>query len=164
MRDPAEEHAAVAERIAALAQSMGLSVVTAESMTSGSVAVALGAAPNASKWFHGGIVAYDESVKRGALKVVAPDIVSTQCALQMARGALRLLRAGAAVATTGVGGPEPSDGHPAGQVCLAAVTHDGALNEDLRFDGDPAEVVHAATGAALRALERLLIATPHTGD
>jgi nicotinamide mononucleotide (NMN) deamidase PncC len=48
------------ERIAELAAKHELRVVTAESLTSGTVATRLGAGPSAADWFGGGIVAYQE--------------------------------------------------------------------------------------------------------
>ena len=156
MRDPAEEHADVARRIAELAQAKGLTVGCAESLTSGAIAIAIGAAPEASEWFRGGVVAYSEAVKRGALGVNARKLTSATCARQMAGGAAAVLMAGAAVAVTGVGGPGPTDGEPAGTVFIAATVRGRMIDRHLVFDGDPAEVVHATAGAALELLAQAL--------
>ncbi|GAB2895594.1 CinA family protein [Neomicrococcus lactis] len=41
------------------------SIATAESLTSGQLAVAISTAPNASNWYKGGVVAYQPNVKHG---------------------------------------------------------------------------------------------------
>ena len=156
MQDPAEEYEDVARRVAELAQAKGLTIGCAESLTSGAIAVALGAAPEASAWFRGGVVSYDEAVKRGLLGVNARKITSAACARQMAGGAAAVLTADAAVAVTGVGGPGPTDGEPAGTVFIAATVRGRMIEQQQLFDGDPAEVVHATVGAALELLAQAL--------
>ena len=156
MEDPADEFATLAEEVADRAQAAGLTVASAESLTSGGITNALGAAPEASEWLRGGVVAYAEAVKREVLGVTADDITSAECARQLATGVARLLGADAAVAVTGVGGPEPSDGEPAGSV-YAAVTVDGDVRDaHFQFDGDPSEVVHRTIRAALELLRDAL--------
>lgn len=156
MQDPAEEYEDVARRVAELAQAKGLTIGCAESLTSGAIAVALGAAPEASAWFRGGVVSYDEAVKRGLLGVSARKITSAACARQMAGGAAAVLTADAAVAVTGVGGPGPTDGEPAGTVFIAATVRGRMIEQQQLFDGDPAQVVHATVGAALELLAQAL--------
>ena len=102
------------ERIARLAVERGLTVAAAESLTSGLIASRLGAGPDAAEWFRGSVVAYQEAVKFDVLGVREGPIVAPECAEGMARGVARLLDADATVAATGVGGPEPSNGKPAG--------------------------------------------------
>jgi nicotinamide-nucleotide amidase len=156
MEDPADEFARVASEVAERAQAAGLPIAVAESLTSGGIANALGAAPEASEWFRGGVVAYAESVKRDVLGVEADSVNSTQCARELATGVAGLLDAGAAVAVTGVGGPEPEDDEPAGSV-YAAVTVQGEVRDaHFQFDGDPSQVVHQTVRAALELLRDAL--------
>lgn len=156
MEDPADEFAALAEEVADRAQAAGLTVATAESLTSGGIANAIGAAPEASEWFRGGVVAYAEAVKREVLGVTAESITSAECARELAAGVAELLGADAAVSVTGVGGPDPADGEPAGTV-YAAVSVRGELRDArFRFDGGPAEVVHQTVRAALELLRDAL--------
>lgn len=156
MQDPADEFAAIADEIAARTRAAGLTIGVAESLTSGAIANALGAAPEASEWFRGGVVAYSESVKRRVLGVEAEHVVSAQCAGELAMGTARLLDADAVVAVTGVGGPDPADGEPPGTV-FGAVVVDGLVHgERFAFDGDPAHVVHRTVDAALRLLRTAL--------
>jgi nicotinamide-nucleotide amidase len=88
--------------------------------------------------------------------VARDPVVTAKCAAQMAQGAARLMDADFAVAVTGVGGPEPDEGRPAGTVYLAVSSGSGDEVEHHRFDGDPPDVVKQATVAALRRLLSVL--------
>ena len=57
------------------------------------------------------------------------------------------------IAVTGVGGPDPEEGKPAGTVYICVGSGESLQTFAHRFDGDPAEVVQQATVRALR--ERL---------
>jgi len=151
--DDAQE---LAEQVGRLAQSRGLLVAVAESLTSGMIANQLGAAPEASSWFVGGVVAYAADVKFKVLGVEPGPVVTARCAAQMATGVADLLSADVAVAVTGVGGPEPDEGHPAGTVYLAvrAGSHEEVGHQ--HFDGDPAQVIEQSTVAALQMLRTAL--------
>ncbi len=144
------------ERIAAAAQRRQLRLVTAESLTSGTVAVRLGAGPQASEWFGGGIIAYQGPVKFGLLGVEEGPVVTRQCAEQMAVGARRLLDADVAVACTGVGGPDPDEGKPAGTVVIAVSSDDGVVVRELAFGGSPEEVLDRTASSCLALLEEVL--------
>ena len=141
------------ERVAKLAAEKGLTVAAAESLTSGLIAHRLGAGPNAADWFRGSVVAYQEPVKFEVLGVREGPVVTAECAEQMARGTARLLAADVAVSATGVGGPDPSEGKPAGTVFLA-VTLDGEVSvRELDLSGDPEEILQ---DTATHAIELLL--------
>ena len=156
MEDPADEFAALAAEIGRRVQAAGMTVAAAESLTSGAITNALGAAPEASEWLRGGVIAYAEDVKREVLGVIADDIASAQCARELAVGVARLLGADAAVAVTGVGGPDPVDGEPAGSVYAAVTVRGDIRAAHFRFDGDPSEVVHQTARAALELLRDAL--------
>ena len=149
-----------ATAVARLALERGWSVGAAESLTSGAVASALGGAPQASSWYRGTVVAYSREVKFHLLGVPRGPVVSRAAALAMARGAQRELRADVAVATTGSGGPDPEDGQPPGTVWLAVAWPHGRLAEEHHIDGEPTEVVAAATARAVRLLRRALEEAP----
>lgn len=146
----------LAESVARRAEETGLTVATAESLTSGQVAAHLGAASGSSSWFKGGVVAYDDEVKFTVLDVPRGPVVSEDCGTTMAEGARRLLDADVAVALTGVGGPDEQDGLPPGTVYVAVSGAAGGTCRHHRFEGDPKAVVTAATLEALRSLEEHL--------
>lgn len=133
----------------------GWTVATAESLTGGTIASLLTAGPEASSWFRGSIVAYDAEVKFGLLGVPRGPVVTEECATTMARSAARLLGADLCVAVTGVGGPGPDEGEPAGTVWLAVSTPDGVWTEKLVFAGDPVDVLTTTTARALGLLQEI---------
>ena len=61
---------------------------------------------------------------------------------------------------TGVGGPEPADGEPAGSVYAAVSVRGDIRDEHWQFDGDPAAVVHQTVRAALELLRDALPRVP----
>ncbi|WP_167880528.1 CinA family protein [Nocardioides guangzhouensis] len=144
------------EVVARVAQDSGLWVATVESLTSGRVASRLGEGENASTWFRGGIVAYDEQVKVELLGVDTGELVSTRCAEQMATGAARVLRADAVVALTGVGGPGPDEDKPPGTVVMAVRVGDVTTFATFLIGGPPDEVVAGATDRAVELLASAL--------
>jgi nicotinamide-nucleotide amidase len=144
-----QDDEALVKEIADRAGHLGLTVATAESLTCGGVATRLGAGPSASEWFKGGVVAYDETVKFDVLGVEPGPVVTEACAHQMAEGVRRLLGADVAVALTGVGGPDPAEGHPAGTVHLAIATPQGVRARALDLDGGPEEVLAASITVSL---------------
>jgi nicotinamide-nucleotide amidase len=142
--------AAVAECLA------GRSVACAESCTAGRVSAAFAAVGGASGWLRGGVVAYQDEVKRQLLGVRAASVFTAEAAVEMARGVASLLEADVAVATTGVLGDEPEDGTPAGTVYIATLVDGSAEAVERHFDGDADEQCAETVAAALRVLQARL--------
>ncbi|MGB7447915.1 MAG: nicotinamide-nucleotide amidohydrolase family protein [Ornithinimicrobium sp.] len=136
-----------------------LTLGVAESLTGGLLADALVRVPGASAVVLGGVVAYAPSIKRTVLGVPAALLeehgtVSRACAEAMAQGARRVLHCDVAIATTGVAGPDPSEGHAPGTVHLAVRWVDGAREERgddaaLTLCGSRADVREQAVRSAL---------------
>jgi len=138
------------ERLATLVAERALTLAVAESLTSGKLAAEIGRGEGAQDWFAGGMVAYQTRVKENVLGLPpGTDPCSAECAEQLARGAMTLLGADVAVSTTGVGGPDPQDGHDAGTVYLGWANRQGSGHRLLTLDGSPEEVLDAAVHAAL---------------
>ncbi len=143
-------------RIARRCAETGAHVAAVESLTSGAVASALGQGDGASQWFRGAVVAYEMHTKHELLHVTPDtDPCSPECARTLAASGRVLLSADVCVSTTGVGGPEPADGHEPGEVHIGVSTSAGTVARSHRFTGDPEEVVEASVLAALRALWEL---------
>ncbi|MEU1981243.1 CinA family protein [Nocardia sp. NPDC019395] len=141
-----------AEELAEIAGSTGIRVAVAESLTSGQLAAALGAASNSSEWFRGAIVAYSRDVKHQVLGVPDGPVVCAAAAAAMAEGVRTLFEATIAVGVTGAGGPAPQDGHEPGSVWFA-VSVDGAVSTRHRvFDGAPAEILDQVVVFAVELL------------
>jgi nicotinamide-nucleotide amidase len=145
----AEEPNGVAERLADAAQRRGLRLAVAESLTGGELSAKLAAAPGASEWFRGGLVAYAREVKYDVLGVPRGPVVSEVAATTMADGVADLLGADVTVAVTGVAGPDEQDGQPPGTVWMALHDAAGTTSCLHRFEGEPAQVVDATCDAAL---------------
>ena len=94
-------------------------LAVAESLTGGQLSATIGRGVDARRWFKGGVVAYQRAVKQQLLGVFDGPLVSSRCACEMAVGAATLPGSDVGLAITGVGGPEPDEGHEAGTVWIA---------------------------------------------
>ncbi|CAN7392214.1 CinA family protein [Knoellia sp. LjRoot47] len=152
-----------ADRLVAALVERGLTVATAESLTGGLVCAALTSVAGSSRTVRGGVVTYATDLKADLLgvdpeRLAAVGPVDAEVALQMARGAARLLGADVGLSTTGVAGPGPADGMPAGTVFVAAhgPWPGGIQSRRLDLPGDRADVREASVAAVLDLLEELL--------
>lgn len=150
------------QQIVALLTARGETVSTAESLTGGRLAAALTSVPGASECVAGGVVAYATEVKVDLLGVPAAvvdehGVVSGECAAAMATGVRDLLGTTYAMATTGVAGPDPQEGHPAGHVWVAVAGPRGVETRLLALPGDRPEVQDATVRHALSVLGGILI-------
>ncbi|MCI5936249.1 MAG: CinA family protein [Lachnospiraceae bacterium] len=149
-------------RIAALLEEKNIKVSTAESCTGGLVAAALVNVAGISNWFEEGYVTYSNTAKQKLLGVDKDTLeqfgaVSEQTARQMAIGAAKAAGCQAAVATTGIAGPDGgTDEKPVGLVYIGAVVRDDVVIEKHIFKGDRADVRKQSTQAALELLEQML--------
>jgi PncC family amidohydrolase len=142
----------LATEVGRLVTERGWTVAVAESLTGGLLVQALARVDGSSEWLAGGVVAYSRDVKHRLLAVSSEKVVSAAAAAEMATGVRTLLRAGAAVAVTGVAGPDPQDGEPPGTVWLGVDLGDGPTSTPLRTGGTPAEICGDAVAASLRLL------------
>lgn len=154
-----------AEAIVEALQSSGRSVATAESCSIGQVGRAFAGARGASRVYLGSVIAYTKRSKQRGLGV-ADDLltgpmgaVTRDVAIAMAEGALNLMGASMAVATTGVAGPAPDDdGNPVG-LLVVAVAEQGKASAASTFEfGDRGvdEFNACAVSTALAMVERRL--------
>jgi nicotinamide-nucleotide amidase len=130
----------------------GETVGCAESLTGGGLAELLSTTPGASATFVGGVVCYATRVKRDLLGVTASQVVSADCASQLATGARTLLDVDWAVSTTGVAGPEKQDDKPVGTVYVGVAGPTGVQVHRLSLAGGRDEIRAAACRAAAQAL------------
>lgn len=145
-------------RIGATLKKQSLSLAVAESLTGGHLAATFAAAPEAADWFRGGIVAYNTEVKHSLLQTPAGPVVTAETAKGMAASVLEILGADAAIAVTGVGGPGPEEGKPAGTVFIATCIKGAEPNCQLHlFEGDPLSIINQTIEASISALVTLLL-------
>ena len=138
----------VARALLQAAADRGMTLAIAESLTGGQVASSLVEVPGASRVLVGAVVAYATRIKAQLLGVDAAHLeltgpVDRDVALQMAHGVRRLLGADLGLATTGVAGPGPDDGHPAGTVHIAVVAPWGQRHRELHLSGDRSQIRRA---------------------
>ena len=143
-----ERCARAAAELLRAAEHRGVTVAIAESLTGGQVSSTLVGVPGASHVLTGAVVAYATRVKAQVLGVDPTHLertgpVDRDVSLQMARGVRRLLGADVGMATTGVAGPGPADGHPAGTVHVAVVAPWGQRHRELHLSGDRSQIRRA---------------------
>jgi nicotinamide-nucleotide amidase len=159
----ARDERRVEELVLSLAAARGLRLGTAESCTGGMVAARLTGVPGSSASFVGGVVAYDDEVKRSELDVPEGLLsehgaVSAEVAAAMAEGARRRLGADVAVAVTGVAGPGGGTPEkPVGRVHAHAAGPDGSVARILDLPGEREQIRVRATVTALHLLRALLL-------
>jgi nicotinamide-nucleotide amidase len=141
----------------------GLTLGTAESCTGGGIADHIVSVAGASGAYRGGVVAYANDVKTALLDVPERTLdehgaVSEETAAAMARGARRRLGVDAAIATTGVAGPDGgTPDKPVGLVWYALSFGDDEIEtRRLTFPGSRSDIRERATVAALGLLWRRL--------
>ena len=146
------------ETLGSLCISSGIQCAVAESCTGGLLGAHITRLPGASRWFAGGVVAYDNRVKIQLLGI-EPELlheygaVSEQAARRMAQGVCRLFHAQTAVAITGIAGPDGgSPEKPVGLVWIAGVLHAVVHANSFHFQGSREQVRQAACAEALRCL------------
>jgi nicotinamide-nucleotide amidase len=143
----------------------GRTVAVAESLTGGLVSGALTSVAGASVVLRGGVVAYATDLKEALLGVPA-DLLARQgpvdpdVAAGMAAGVRRALGATYGIATTGVAGPGPADGKPAGTVFIAVSGPTGGAGRGLQLDGDRQRIREETVRQALSLLVNVLREDP----
>lgn len=139
-----------------------LTLGVAESCTGGLIAHRLTNVPGSSNYFLGGIVAYAYDVKERVLNVRHDTLyehgaVSRETALEMARGARRLLGSDVAIAVTGIAGPSGGTPEkPVGLVYIALSARDFERCERYVWSGDRLQNKQQSSEAALRILRQYL--------
>jgi nicotinamide-nucleotide amidase len=135
-----------------------LRLATAESFTGGLLASRLVGIPGASSWFVGGLVPYATGAKRALLGIELDEVVTAEAAAAMASAACRVLGADVGLATTGVAGPDPQEGHPAGTVFVGLALGEASPDAvELRLPGQREQVRQLGVISALDLLRRRLL-------
>lgn len=123
-----------------------MTIAVAESLTGGLLIAELINTPGASAAVLGGIVAYNTELKNTLLGVDAAVLnvhgaVHPDVAMQMAARVREVLAVGGVaadvgVSTSGVAGPDPQDGHPAGTVFVGVSITGDVRVLPLTLSGD----------------------------
>ena len=140
-----------------------LTLATAESCTGGLVAATISEIPGSSSVLDRGFVTYSNQAKQQMLGVTPATIdvygaVSSECAEEMAKGALAHASVDLAVSITGIAGPTGAvPGKPIGLVFFCAASRSGRVIAHDRKYGDigRANVRHKSVLQALAMLSEL---------
>lgn len=141
----------------------GRTLAVAESCTAGALGARVTRVPGSSDYFVGGVVAYSDDVKKRLLGVKVGTLrkhgaVSSEVALEMAKGARDRGRTDCGIGITGVAGPGGgSPEKPIGLVHVAVVCGRAARAREHRFAGDRSAVREQSVQAALELLRRTLL-------
>ena len=139
-----------------------LMLVTAESCTGGMIANSIVERSGVSTVFAGGAVTYSNALKEKVLGVKTEILekygaVSSECACAMAKGAVENLGGDAAVATTGIAGPDGGTPEkPVGLVYIAACVRGEVICRELKLRGGRTMIRQRAAAQALILLNTML--------
>lgn len=158
-----EDEADLAAIVLDLCRSIGRTIAVAESCTGGLLGARLTAIAGSSDVFLGGVIAYENRVKREILGVRDADLaahgaVSEAVALTMATGARELFRSSIALSVTGIAGPGGGTAEkPVGTVWIALDVEGAKSARRFNMIGDRDEIRRRSAQAALEMLRRSLI-------
>lgn len=160
------EHGDLAEALADALLRSSHTLAVAESCTGGLLAKRITDLPGSSRFFVGGVVAYDDQVKSDLLGVAHDTIesrgaVSEDVAEAMARGVAERFGTDAGLGITGIAGPGGgTDEKPVGTVCYAAHLIGRTVVRRERFNGDRIGVRERAAQATMALLLSIMEGRP----
>jgi nicotinamide-nucleotide amidase len=151
------------KELLALSRKFGLTLGTAESCTGGAIAAKIVSVPGSSDVFTGSIVSYANEIKTHLLHVPEETLieygaVSEQTAIAMMKGAIQTLGVSAAVAVSGIAGPDGGTPEkPVGTIWICAGNESGHSTFLLKAGKDRSGNIEAATVCALNVLRKWIL-------
>ena len=153
----------LAQKVGLILKNKGLTIVTAESCTGGSLSASITEIPGSSTCFECGFIVYSNQSKQNLLDVKKSTLekfgaVSEEIAKEMAEGALKHSNADIGVAITGIAGPDGATlNKPIGTVCFAIISKNSPPKTFTEhFKGDRNSIRIKATEFALQNLIKRL--------
>jgi nicotinamide-nucleotide amidase len=167
MKSSDQELRGLAARLAAGLTERNIMLATAESCTGGWIAKICTDLPGSSTWFDRGFVTYSNEAKTDMLGVTSSLLeqagaVSGEVAVRMAEGALQMSGAHAALAVTGIAGPDGgTEDKPVGTIWFGwsikkSEAQFGTVSEKHVFSGDRDAIRRKTVGMALRRMLEIL--------
>lgn len=161
----ASSASADSERLVHHLTAVGETVACAESLTAGLVAATIADTPGASLVLRGAVVAYAADLKVSLLGLdplllEEAGTVDPRVAVAMAVAVRERLGATWGLSTTGVAGPGPAEGKPAGTVHVAVSGPAGTVTRPLRLDGQRPAVRQGTVAAVLALAVELMGVEP----
>jgi len=139
-----------------------LTLGLAESCTGGYIAHKLTQISGSSGYFTGSIVCYHEQVKKDVLGVKqetldAYGVVSEEVAVQMAEGALRVLKTDIGFGVTGLLSPSDDYKIPVGTVCVAVANKERTVSKTFQVHSDRMRNKDTTVGASLLLIWKFIV-------
>lgn len=144
-------------------------MTTAESCTGGMIAARMVNAPGVSAVLKSGFITYANEAKEELLGVPHDTLekfgaVSRETAEEMAEGAVKAAHADAAVAVTGIAGPDGGTKEkPVGLVYIGVNVRGNVEVREYHFSGSRQKIRESVTAAALTFLREKLLASEERG-
>ena len=160
-----KEDVTLEESVAELLREQGLTVTTVESCTGGLLAGRLVNVPGISEVLKQGFITYSNKAKRKLVGVKKTTLreegaVSEKTAKEMAKGALLVTGADAAVAVTGIAGPDGgTEEKPVGLVYIGVVVRGQTYVKEYHFTGSRSKIRENSVAAALTLLRKGILET-----
>jgi len=151
------------EAVGQMLTEKGKTLSTAESCTGGYIAHLLTSIPGSSKYFMGGVVSYDNTVKEKVLLVDEDTIdnvgaVSEETVWQMAQGVKELTKTDYAVAVSGIMGPSGgTEQKPVGTVWIAVSGKFKSITEKIFVRYDRITNIENTALQALNILRKFIL-------
>ncbi|MGA2508321.1 MAG: CinA family protein [Chitinispirillaceae bacterium] len=139
-----------------------MTLAVAESCTGGMIGSAITDIAGASRYFLGGIIAYDTNIKKSVLHVPRTTLnkygaVSRQTVTAMAHAVRKLMKADCSIAVSGIAGPGGGTREkPVGLVYIGIAVKNSVKSFKYRFKGTRENIRKQTVKEALRLLIRLL--------
>jgi PncC family amidohydrolase len=137
-------------------------LAVAESCTGGMIGSAITDVAGSSRYFLGGVIAYDNRIKRDILKVPRTTLkkygaVSSQTVIAMAHAVRKLMKADCSIAISGIAGPGGATKEkPVGLVYIGIAVKNTAKSFKYRFKGTRERIRQQTVEEALKRLVLLL--------
>ena len=149
------------EHVGKLLTERGLTLATMESLTGGMLGDTITNVPGSSRYYRGGIVAYQTELK---IKYGVPretieqhGAVSEETAIEMAQAARRELGADVGIGVTGVAGPTEQEGRPVGTVYMAVANAEKHATHYGQYPGRRGDIKRRVVTNALFYARMLIL-------
>jgi nicotinamide-nucleotide amidase len=158
-----DDDSSLEKRVGTLLKKSNKTIATAESVTGGKIAATLVSVEGSSAYYKGSIIAYSVETKISLLGVSAETIkkhtvVSSEVALEMARGVKEKLQTNYAIAVTGNAGPTKDNNNKnVGVVCIAFVSDDKEIVQEFNFGQPREKVINRTVSKSLEILQKEIL-------
>ncbi|MEP6596508.1 MAG: nicotinamide-nucleotide amidohydrolase family protein, partial [Ginsengibacter sp.] len=138
-------------------------MATAESCTGGYIAHLITTIPGSSLFYKGSIVSYDNEIKQHLLDVSQSTLtefgaVSEETVKEMLEGVLNKIKAGYAIAVSGIMGPDGGTlEKPVGTVWIAVGNNQDIITQKIRFRFDRVRNIELTALNALNMLRKFIL-------